>query len=388
MADDPTADADPAGADPTTRADPADDDPLAGVSAELHRKSAGRRALEGLVSAAALVVMFALVLPKVTGSTYHDVAHELDRLSPAKIAALGAVWAIGIVAYAGVLTAVLPGLRRVQGVVLNTATSAVSNVVPFGGAVGVGATYGINRSWGFGAPAITLAILVSGVWNVFLKLGLPVVALVLLVFAGEATSGLVIAAAIGFVALAASVLVLTLVMRSEQLADAVGRVAQRMASWGLRTARRPDRTGIEQGVLDFRHRSSGLISRRWPRITFWMLSYSLLQFALQLLCLRFLGETTLSTVEVFAGFAFGRLLSTIPLTPSGVGFADTGAVASLVAFGGDPAICTAGVLLFTGFIFLLEIPVGGASWVVWARMKSWRRPPGSIPQPDFSAPSS
>ena len=46
------------------------------------------------------------------------------------------------------------------------------------------------------------------------------------------------------------------------------------------------------------------------------------------------------------------------------------------------------VLLFTGFIFLLEIPVGGASWVVWARMKSWRRPPGSIPQPDFSAPSS
>ena len=224
MADDPTADADPAGADPTTRADPADDDPLAGVSAELHRKSAGRRALEGLVSAAALVVMFALVLPKVTGSTYHDVAHELDRLSPAKIAALGAVWAIGIVAYAGVLTAVLPGLRRVQGVVLNTATSAVSNVVPFGGAVGVGATYGINRSWGFGAPAITLAILVSGVWNVFLKLGLPVVALVLLVFAGEATSGLVIAAAIGFVALAASVLVLTLVMRSEQLAGAVGRV--------------------------------------------------------------------------------------------------------------------------------------------------------------------
>ncbi len=112
-------------------------------------------------------------------------------------------------------------------------------------------------------------------------------------------------------------------------------------------------------MLDFRHRSSGLISRRWPRITFWMLSYSLLQFALQLLCLRFLGETTLSTVEVFAGFAFGRLLSTIPITPSGVGFADTGAVASLVAFGGDPAICTAGVLLFTGFIFLLEIPVGG-----------------------------
>ncbi len=363
-------------------------DALADVGAELHRKSLGRRALEGLVSAAALVVMFALVLPKVTGSTYHEVAHQLDRLTFTEIGALGAVWAIGIVAYAGVLTAVLPGLRRVQAVVLNTATSAVSNVVPFGGAVGVGATYGINRSWGFGAPAITLAILVSGVWNVFLKLGLPVLALVLLVLTGEASGGLVAAAAVGFVALAGSVLVLTLVMRSERLASTVGRAAQQIVSWGLRTVHRDDRPGIEDAVLDFRHRSSGLISRRWPRITVWMLSYSLLQFLLQLLCLRFLGEDTLTPVEVFAGFAFGRLLSTIPITPSGVGFADTGAVASLVYFGGDRDICTAGVLLFTGFIFLLEIPVGGISWIVWARMKSWRRPPGSIAQPDFSAPSS
>jgi len=371
--------------DPPEPGAPPEPDALTDVSAELHSKSVGRRAVEALVSLVALVVMFALVLPKVTGSTYHDVADQLGHLSVAKIGALAAVWVIGLFAYAGVLTAVLPGLRRVQGVVLNTATSAVSNVVPFGGAVGVGATYGISRSWGFGAPAITLAILVSGVWNVFLKLGLPVIALVLLVAAGEARSGLVIAAAVGFVALAASVLVLTLVMRSDTLASAVGRVAQRVISWGLRTLRRDDRPGIEQAVLDFRHRSSGLISHRWPRITFWMLTYSLLQFALQLLCLRFLGETTLSTVEVFAGFAFGRLLSTIPITPSGVGFADTGAVASLVAFGGDPAICTAGVLLFTGFIFLLEIPIGGVSWIIWARMRSWRRPAGSIPQPDFSA---
>jgi len=177
-------------------------------------------------------------------------------------------------------------------------------------------------------------------------------------------------------------------MRSEQLAAAVGRTAQRVVSWALRVVRRPDRPGVEAAVLDFRHRSSGLISRRWPRITGWMLGYSLMQFLLQLLCLRFLGETHLSTVEVFAGFAFGRLLSTVPITPSGVGFADAGAVASLVHFGGQADICAAGVLLFTGFIFVLEIPVGGVSWIVWARKKSWRRPPGSMPQPDFSTAAS
>ena len=376
---DPTDASVPADAD--ADADLAPADPTDALERELHRKSAGRRVGEAAVSLAAVAVLFLLVIPKVTGSTYREVAHQLSHLSGPEIALLTAVWVIGLVAYAGVLVAVLPGLHRTQGVVLNTATSATSNVVPFGGAVGVGATYGICRSWGFTVPAITLGILVSGVWNVLLKLGLPIVALVLLAAGGDVRGGLVIAAAIGFVALVGAVVVLTLVLRSDPLAGAVGRLLQRLASWVLRVLRRPDHTGIEAAVVDFRHRSSGLIAARWPRITLWMLTYSLLQFALQLLCLRLLGEHSISTVQVFAAFAFGRLLSTIPLTPSGVGFADTGAVASLVAFGGDPAICTAGVLLFTGFIFLLEIPVGGVSWVVWARKTSWRRPNGRTPDP-------
>ena len=139
-------------------------------------------------------MLFALVIPKVSGATYRQVAHQLHHLSIAEIGLLIVVWLVGLVAYAGVLTASLPGLRRTQGFVLNTASSAVSNVVPFGGAVGVGATYGMCRSWGFGVPKTTLGILVSGIWNVFLKLGLPVIALVLLVAEGRATGGLVGAA--------------------------------------------------------------------------------------------------------------------------------------------------------------------------------------------------
>ncbi len=363
------------GEDPLTTQDPAAlEDPTAAVEAELHRKSPRRRAMEAAVSLTALVVLFALVIPRVTGSTYRDVADQLGHLSAAQVAGLTAVWAVGLVVYAGVLTAVLPGLRRTQGVVLNTATSAVSNVVPFGGAVGVGATYGMCRSWGFSVPAITLGILVSGVWNVLVKLGLPIVALALLALTGEASAGLVAAAVAGVAVLAAAVTVLTLVLRSDALANRVGHGLQRVVSWATRLVRRPDRGGVQDAVVEFRHRSSALISRRWPRITGWMLGYSLMQFLLQLLILRWLGETSLSGIEVFAAFAFGRLLSTIPVTPSGVGFADTGAVAALVAFGGDPAICTAGVLLFTGFVYLLEIPVGAAAWLVWARATSWRQP--------------
>ncbi len=356
-------------------------DPSRAVEHELHRKSMRRRVTEALISLAALVVLFALVIPKVSGATYREVAHQLHRLSIAEIALLTVVWLIGLIAYAGVLTASLPGLRRAQGFTLNTASSAVSNVVPFGGAVGVGATYGMCRSWGFGVPKTTLAILVSGIWNVLLKLGLPIIALVLLVAEGRATGGLVGAAILGLALLVVAVMALTLVLRSDRLALLIGRWLQRLVSAALRLARRPDHPGVRDAVLDFRHRSASLISRCWPRLTLWMLSYSLLQFALQLLCLRLLGEHSLATIQVFAAFAFGRLLSTIPITPSGVGFADATVIGALVAFGGDPAICTAGVLLFTGFTYLLEIPVGGISWVVWSRMSSWRTHTDPAPTP-------
>jgi len=349
-------------------------DPTQAVEVELHRKSPRRRVVEAVVSLSALVVLFALVIPKVSGSTYREVAHQLHHLSLAQIGLLLVVWLIGLVAYAGVLTAVLPGLQRAQGVVLNTASSAVSNVVPFGGAVGVGATYGMCRSWGFSVPTTTLGIMVSGIWNLFLKLGLPVIALVLLVVEGRATGGLVGAAMAGLGILVGAVAVLTLVLRSERLADTIGRGLQRVVSATLRIVRRPDHPGVREAVVEFRHRSRDLIAARWPRITLWMLTYSLLQFLLQFLCLKLLGDHELATIQVFAAFAFGRLLSTVPITPSGVGFADATVIGALIAFGGDPVVCTAGVLLFTGFTFLLEIPVGGISWIVWARMRSWRRP--------------
>jgi putative heme transporter len=351
------------------------------------RKSVQRRLAEAAVSVGVLALLFLLVIPKVTGSTYHGVAHHLHQLSIAHIAILFGVWVLGLLAYAGVLMAVLPGLKRSQGVVLNTATSAVSNVVPFGGAVGVGATYGMCRSWGFNVPDTTLAVLVSGIWNVFLKLGLPVVALVLLVAEGRASGGLAGAALVGLAALIGAVLILTLVLRSDALAGAIGRGMQRVVSFGLRLVRRPDRTGLEAGMVRFRHHSRDLIAARWRQLTFWMLAYSLLQFALQFLCLKLLGEHHLATIQVFAAFAFGRLLSTIPITPSGVGFADAGVASALIAFGGNQDVCLAGVFLFTGFTFLLEIPVGAAAWIVWARMTSWRHPvteAGSHPSPATS----
>jgi len=63
---------------------------------------------------------------------------------------------------------------------------------------------------------------VTGIWNIFTKLGLPVVALALLVLTGHVEATLVGAAAVGVATLAVAVTLLVLVFRSEAMAHKVG----------------------------------------------------------------------------------------------------------------------------------------------------------------------
>ena len=354
-------------------------DPFAVVGHELHRKSTRRRVVEALVSLSIVVVIFAFVIPAVTGSHYSAIWEQIRSLDGTEFAVLIGIWAIAMLAYTGVLTNTLPGLTHLQALTVNFAGSAVSNVMPFGGAVGVGATYAIDLSWGFGPQSVTLSILVSGVWNVFAKLGMPVIALVALLASGDATGGLVVPAVIGLAALVAAATALVLVIRSEALATAVGRLGQRVVTWMFRLLRREHVPDVVDAVLDFRHQSVRLISRRWWAITFWIIVFNTLQFVLLLACVRAVGIEGLTTSEVFAAFAFARLLETIPLTPSGVGFVEAGAAAALISFGGADDASTAAIFLFRGFVYLLEIPVGALAWVVWSLARGWRRPMGSVP---------
>jgi uncharacterized membrane protein YbhN (UPF0104 family) len=363
---------------------------LAAVAHDLHGKSAGRRVTEAVVSLAVVAVFFAFVIPAVSGAHYSEIWSELQRLSWLQVAWLAGLWVISMLLYTGVLTNSLPGLTHTQALTVNFAGSAVSNVVPFGGAAGVGATYGICMSWGFRVRSITLSILVSGVWNVFTKLGLPVLALLFLVIKGSTMGHLLAPTLLGLLVLTGAVLVLVLVMRSEALALRVGGLAQSVVDPVFRVARRRTTPDIAGGILDFRHRSIGLLRTRWWRLSLWMLSYNLGQFLLLLACVRGIGIGTeqLGWVEVFAAFAFARLLETIPLTPSGVGFVEAGAVAALIGFGGTDAASTAAVFLFRGFTYLAEIPLGAVGWLVWATRRSWRRSMRSLDDGDPStAPS-
>jgi uncharacterized membrane protein YbhN (UPF0104 family) len=345
---------------------------------ELKGKSRTRRIVEIVSALAITLVIFARIIPKFLDVEYRDVWAHLAETPILTLAMMTAFWLFTMWCYAGVMVNALPGLSRGQAVVTNFSGSALANVVPFGGAAGVGATYAQAMSWGHDLPSITLSIIVTGVWNVFAKLGLPMLVLFALLVTHQSSQGLSAVGLIGFGALVASVAGLALVFRSDALAAGIGRVLQSVLNALRRLVRREPATDLPGKILDFRHRTVGLVAARWRSLTFWMVAYKASQALLQLFCAKAVGLDGVGWIQIFAVYAFGELLTTIPVTPSGVGFVEGGSAQLLVAFGGQPDAALAAVLFYRTFTYLLEIPLGGAGWLAWATRHSWRKPSGSL----------
>jgi uncharacterized membrane protein YbhN (UPF0104 family) len=316
-----------------------------------------------------------VVLPRVTGARWSQIAVVLGNLHPGEIAALGAVWLAGLWCYSFMLTGTLPGLTRAQAVTVNVTGSAVSNLLPFGGAAGLATTFGMLRSWGFAASAVGLSALVTGVWNVFAKLALPLAGLIGLLLARDAaTSRLAIAAAIAAAVLAVALGLLAGALASERIAVGIGHGAQAAGQAALALLRVRRSLHWNAGVPRWRRQVIDLVRSGWAPMTLGLAGFLGAQALLLDLSLHLLGAA-LGPAQVFAGYAFGRLLSTLVITPGGLGITEAGVAGLLVAFGGDPAVCASGVLLFSGFAFFAEFPAGAAGYAVWLTRRRWRPPP-------------
>ena len=134
-----------------------------------------------------------------------------------------------------------------------------------------------------------LYTLVSGIWNVFARLGLPVLALVLLATASRPGAGLIAAAAVGLALLAAMAAGLGLLMRSESFAVRAGRALQLALVTACRVARRPRSFDIPGSLLGFRDRAGALIAARGWRITATTAASNLTLWLVLLACLRGIG---------------------------------------------------------------------------------------------------
>jgi uncharacterized protein (TIRG00374 family) len=338
------------------------------------RRSRTRLVVQGVVSLVLVVAIFYFLRKKFDPAQMWTAIADMTWLELALLGLL-AVW--NLCTYAFVWMAVTPRLGFGRAMMMTQATTAVANTVPAGSAIGIGMTYSMLGSWGYSRSRSTTAVLVSGVWNSFIKLGLPVLALALVALQGGASGRRVLAALLGIAGLVAAIVVFALMLRSQDQAHRFGLLAGRVASRLLRLVGRPPVAGWELATVKFRARTIGLVERRWVAITATSLVSHLSLYLVLLVALRDVGvgDAEVSWAEVLAVFAFARLTTAIPLTPGGLGFLEGVLVTGLVGAGGDPDEVAAAVVVYRALTWALPILVGIGCYVWWRR-RSWT----AIPQ--------
>jgi putative heme transporter len=347
------------------------------------RPRRARKALRGAVSAALIVAAFGFALPRF--ASYHSVWASLQAMTWPYALLIGVAAAASLASYWFGICAVLPSLRLREAAVVNLSSNAVANTLPAGGALGMGVSWAMLSSWGVSTEEYVLYTLLSGIWNVFAKLGLPVLALVALLTVSKPDAVLISSAAVGLGLLAVAAAGLGLLLRSQGFAQRADLVLQRVATMACRLARRKAPSRIAGSLTGFRSRAAGLLAARGWRITVTTAAANIILWLVLLACLRGVGlsQAQVSWQTSLAAYAFVRLVTVLPLTPGGLGITELGLVGVLAAGAGPrvSAQVTAAVLLYRAVTYLPPIPLGAAAFLVW------RHAPALIHRTPVSAPS-
>jgi uncharacterized protein (TIRG00374 family) len=241
-------------------------------------------------------------------------------------------------------------------------------IAPGGAAVGIATTVAVLRMRGFSGRPVGLAVLVMSVWNQFVILGFPIIAVAGLAAEGGRNRTLEIAAFVGLAVFAVIVAGFAIGLSTRRLARSIGDRAARLVSGAKRLFRgAPVKWGGESFVR-FRGESIGLLRRRWLFLTAATLIGHLTVFFILFVSLRAVGITQVevSVVEAFAAWTLARILGAIPLTPGGVGFVELGLTGVLVAFGASNAEAVAATLIYRFLTVVPTIVVGLIAAGTWA----------------------
>ncbi|MGP7999770.1 MAG: lysylphosphatidylglycerol synthase transmembrane domain-containing protein [Streptosporangiaceae bacterium] len=320
-----------------------------------------------MVSAALIAAIFGIAIPHI--ASYRSVWASIHAMTWPHSLLIATAAAASMASYWITIRAVLPWIRLRQAAAVNLASNAVANTLPAGGALAMGVSWAMLSSWGLSTAGYVLYTLVTGIWNVFTLLGMPVVALLVMATATRPDAVLITAAAAGLAVLAAMATGLGLLLRSQAFTLRAGRALQRPLAVASRLARRPPPGNPAASLAGFRDRAGALLAARGWRITAATMASYLTLWLVLLACLR---GTGLSQAQVpwqtsLAAFAFIRLLTALPITPGGLGITELGLVGLLAASAGPAASVqiTAAVLLYRAVTYLPSIPLGALAFLTW-----------------------
>lgn len=323
--------------------------------------------LSAVVALAVIVAVFGFAFPKFAG--YAAAWKAIAQMAGWEVAVLCLVAGLRLVVPVWQLQAALPGLGFGPGFATYTWGTAMSNTVPAGGAIGIGITYEMLLSWGATASAITREIIVTGIWNDFVILALPVFAVGLNALTGTSSGESVGLALIGLAVLVVALAFFAVILRSRSAARHVGDFAARVVSWVLHWFHRNPVRGWGESLVRFDEDTEDLVSRRWVPLSLATAGVQLCQYLLLLLCLRFVGipADEANAIDVFGAYVFSRLLQLVPITPGGLGVVQLGLAAALSTTGAPNDEIAAATLVYTALTWFPPIPFGIGSFLIWRR---------------------
>jgi uncharacterized membrane protein YbhN (UPF0104 family) len=338
------------------------------------------------VSAALVAAIFGFALPRF--ASYRSVQSSMGAMTWPQVLLVAAAAAASMASSWLVICSVLPSVRLREAAVVTLGSNAVANTLPAGGALAMGVSWAMLSSWGISTAEYVLYSLISGIWNVFARLGLPVLALLVMVTVSRPGTGLIAAAAAGLAMLGAAMAGFGLLLRSDPFALRAGRALHCLVAVAFRLARRQLPPDVAGWLPGFRGRASALLAARGWQITAATAASNLTLWLVLLACLR---GTGLSQAQVpwqtsLAAFAFVRLLTALPVTPGGLGITELGLIGTLAASAGHQASAqvTAAVLLYRAVTYLPSIPLGALACLAWrhAPPRSSAAARGGVPRLD------
>ena len=178
---------------------------------------------------------------------------------------LAVLWIAGLTCNSVALAASLPGLTTRRALTLSLSGSAVANVLPLGGAAGVGLNYAMTRRWGFSAKSFAAYTVTTNVCDVASKLIVVASASAILLVGGQ---GVILHPGIApALELLIALPVLGSVLLHQGSAAALGRALDRLVTAVGRLQNHRRRADLAHRLPRLSQMTTTLIRQRWRRLT-------------------------------------------------------------------------------------------------------------------------
>jgi putative heme transporter len=331
------------------------------------KKSRLYRIAGALLGVVVIVAIFVAVIPQF--ASYRGAWADLVKMSPAWAVALTVAAVINLIVPVWPFQAVLPQLRFRHGFMETQTSTTVATTVPAGGALALGLAYRMFGSFGFSSVAVSAAVVTTGVWSLGFKLGLPVVAVILMAVTGQSAGRAVGAALTGVLLIAVFGTILWLIFRDEASARQVGRLGDRILNGVLHFAGKSESHRVEEATLHFREQTTEVVHERGWRLTAAVAAGQFAVFVLVVLCVRAAGIRAgkVSFLAVLLSFAIARLAGALPVTPGGLGSVDAAFTGMLIAFGATSSQALAADLVWRATTYFPPIVIGIVTYLLWKR---------------------